>query len=209
MRITREMKNGIVTKVIAFKFKDAEADIERRRRELGPLLYRHLISDEQEARIKALPDWQQWCYTTSTISVSCEGYVRDFWLEKEGYEDRLSSTLPLDDPRPWRISFGKDLEVGPNHPFFGTFAAVYKSKVKLVKEKNELREKLRILLASCNTLKQLMAAWPEGERFFPQEVKYSTALVPVSLAADITKMLGLKPASTPATAAIRKAATTK
>lgn len=211
MRITKEMKDSIVTKAIAFKFKDAEADIERRRRELGPVLYRHAVSEEDEARVKALPNWQQWCYAVTGLTVTCEGYTSPYnlTLEKDRYFAHLSSAFFLDDPRPWCASANEYVKLKVGHPLFRQFAAVYKSNLKLETEKKELREKLRILLASCTTRKQLMAAWPEGERFFPQETKYSTALVPVSLAADITKMLGLKPASSPATNAVRKAATAK
>lgn len=219
MQLTKEHRENIVTQALRFRFREAEAAVEEARCALGPLMYSHLVPPKDEARVKAIgPDWQRWAFSTTQISIVHENFEdKGRFYARTRREDKLDQVLPLDAPRPFGAfePFRDEddgrmhtvFEIRKNHPLRSAFDKVVKQHHKLVNERNEVAVQLRALLNSRRTLKQLRAAWPEGERFFPAEPSKSTAVVSIGLSDQINKVLGLPEKADIATQAVRKAAT--
>lgn len=208
MRITKEMKAGIINDALLFKFKALEAEIEAERTALADAMYDHLFG-AVEAQARAMPEG--WIAYVQGLTISCDGFA---WqrLNSKGEllnPEMLGRDLKLSKPRPFPDNMSAfNLKITSDHPLWKQAWGLVKKHRKVLEDKTELRRKISALLAACTTLKQLREAWPEGEPFFPAEIKHSTALVPVGLSDQINKALGIPSAASVATQAVRKAANT-
>lgn len=211
MRITREDRADIARRALNMKFRERQEQFEKDLQAFGLELYKHEFG-AVEPQARAMPT--AWIKYGHLVSVRCDGFsyrgLNGFaGLENPDHQNKghdVTSQIPLGGSYPFPAAGLGYIEIPPEHPFRKQAQKLVKEFRKIVDDKEELRQKISALLASCNTRKQLMVAWPEGECFFPAEVKYSTALVPVSLTADINRALGLKPKASTAAAAIAKAA---
>lgn len=207
MKITKEMKANIVRDVLKFKFKAAEDKIAEMRTVFADALYAHFYGKD-EAQARAMP--KRWFAYDDTIRITCASYSYNYVVNLgthiEPKDDVVSSILRMTKDRPFPAC-EKEVKIDDKHPLWRQSQEIVKAHVKMMKDRTELRRKMYALLASCNTLKQLEAAWPEGKRFYPDEVK-NYAVVPVGLSDQINKALGLPEKASTATAAVRKAAST-
>jgi hypothetical protein len=218
MKITKEHKADIIRSVLAFKFRSEERAIEEGRKVLGEALYEFAYG-AHEVQVRALP--KGWVNYTRIVQIDCDGFKYDGWklgspdfnpvdMRHSDKMQNLNSHLPLsvDRPRPACMS-DNNLKVKPGHPLWKQAWGLVQRYRKMQDAREELRSKTQHLLSSVNTLKQLQEAWPEGERFFPKEVK-NYAVVPVGLSHQINEVLGIpEKTDNSATKAVRKAATTK
>jgi hypothetical protein len=207
VRLTRELRNTITIKALAGFMVAEKAAIEKRRVAFGIELYEH-THGSVEATVAGLPE--VWREMTETIYIECEGFEVKCppWKVHNHF---LDSKVSLGRLRPVPVSNGSDLEIeNANHPLWEKARQLVKDHVRIVKKEEELQQKIRDVLHSCNTVKQLEAAWPEGLQFLPANYTVTTtAIVPVGLSDQINAMLGIPSKASTATETVRKAATTK
>jgi len=205
-RITREMREDIVLKIVHNRFKDQRAALAAQHVALCDAAYKQELGEEGPKLARALNKIRPgWVRMGESLYVTAAGFVR---YTRNNSEPVRESTMSAERPIP--ESF-QGVDITDKHPLFKESQALVKAYASVSNAEKALSEKLFALLGSCNTLKQLRAAWPEGEAFYPVEPPaYRTALVPVTLTHEINQMLGIKSKPRSAAAkAIIKAATTK
>lgn len=189
MRITKETRSDIITHAVASKFTAREKALEDSRTQLADALY-HQEFGLVEPAARALPaGWVEHC---SEICCDAPGWV---WSRYMAKQEGPCRNLRMSVDRPMPNGGLRTIKVEKGDKLFKHSQDIVKEYLAIAKEKEALRDALNRLLLSVTTLKQLRATWPEGEPFFPRELKYSTALVPVTLTRDINQMLGLAPRS--------------
>jgi hypothetical protein len=214
-KLTKELKLSIITKVMK-DFKAAEkAAIEERRIAFGTELYEHTYS-AVEKTVEALPE--VWREMGESVVIECEGFGHKYPQKNHltgetvmsGDPEDLLDTVPLGRQRPFPNAryHTNSIDIGDKHPLWKKARKLVQDHIKIIRAENELREKINALLATCRTVKQLEAAWPEAIQFLPKNVVMTTALVPVGLSDQINKALGIPPIESVATSAVRKAAAT-
>lgn len=188
-RITNEMRKDIVTKACVGVIKPRRDAWEASRVVFADALYAHHY-DQSIAKMAA----------EDPILREYIPFGRELWIKAEGFgsshyskrNEKPSSSFQMSKDQPIPLK-GLSFELDDKHPLWKKLKALEREFHAINSEQEELECKLRLLLRSVNTLKQLRAAWPEGEEFYPSEVTHSTALVPITLTHEINKMLGLKP----------------
>lgn len=213
MRITKEARNDIVVKVLAAKFKERETALEASRTALADELY-HLMFGSVEAAARALPPG--WVDEGDNLVLNAPGWTcnTNQWRHRRGEEPKLiavyepHSHLRLSKPRPMPVVHAlHERKIEKGHTLYPHSQAIAKEHRAILEDKEILGEKLRALLNSVTTYKQLREAWPEGEKFFPADAKPMYAVVPATLTHEINRLLGLEPSlKRPARNAIAKAA---
>lgn len=214
IRLTREMRTSIRTKVLA-GFQAAEyAKIEERRIALGIELYEMTYGEVEPIVTPLSEDWRSMC---ETVEIECEGFNTKYPYAVAD-PDILDSRVHLGKPRPFPCGCGSvnDIQIkkipqkagfeGYEHPLWAKARKLVQDHLKLRAKEDEMIEKINSLLRSCNTVKQLEAAWPEAIDFLPKGLQHTTALVPVGLSDQINKALGIPSKASAATSAVREAA---
>jgi hypothetical protein len=216
VRLSRDMKDTIVAKAMkdfkAAEIKQLELDVQA----FANKAYEHKFGEGERVILKAgLPEI--WYAKDDTLHIECEGFEYRSTYSWPGSDvffhtryDTLNEKLKLGCDRvfPGNSSADCTVEIEPDHPLYKEARKLVQRYVKLHAAENELREKVWALLASCNTTKQLEAAWPEAVQFLPQGIATTTALVPVGLSDQINKALGIPSVASVGTSAVRKAAAT-
>lgn len=215
MKLTNEMRRTVVTKAMA-GFMQIEKDIiEQRRLAFGTEVYEHTYG-AAEPIVMALSE--EWRSMDDDVVISCDGFDAKHRGLCQGLPEHLNCSISLGRSRPFPPSYSrtdvtinaakeKNGVVTPEHPLYKKAQKLVKDHFAILQKEDELRSKIRALLASCNTVRQLEAAWPEAMQFLPTTYSHSTALVPVGLSDQINKALGIPPKASAATTAVRKAAT--
>lgn len=198
MKITNEVRLDIRRKVLASKFKAREAALQNAITEFADAVYEHAYGTIA-ARVLELP--VEWRHMTDSIYFTAPGWTTKY---RVSLDDGPSGRAALSRERP-EPKVRSELAITKDHPLFARSQAIVKEHHAIRDEREALSDKVNALLRSVNTDKQLRAAWPEGEQFFPREVQHSTALVPITLTHDINRMLGLEPTPTATKKAIAKA----
>lgn len=186
MKLTNQHRADIIKACIKKTFSEREAAYQTQRAALADALY------EQEygaaAKIAAkLPDG--WCNTTGRMKISCPGFSYHAL-------DKCDATLVMSAHR--RIPYHEKnlIKVAEGDSLFDQACAVAAEFEALHAARVELDNAIRGIVYACTTRDKLMAAWPEGEAFFPVDTPRQTALVPYALALTVNKIMGLPDPST-------------
>jgi hypothetical protein len=204
LRLTKEMRDHIITKAMAGRFDARRAELQTARDALALAVYKYQFGKD-EAIARALGTL--WVQMESEIRIEGIGLL---WGGRGAIDPLRDESFRLDKSYPFPSGHeGNNVYIDEAHPLHGSCDYLIKALNKLDADVAELRGKINSLLLSCSTLKQLREAWPEGEPFFPPEApQYSTALVPITLTHDINKALGLKPVK-PANPVVKAAVAAK
>lgn len=213
MKLTNEMRRTVLTKMMTGYMAAEKVEIEQRRLAFGVEVYEHTYGAAEPVVMGLSEEWRS---MDDAVVIACDGFACK--RHCVGCAEDLDSSIPLGRSRPFPCSYSRtDVTVHaakdkndvhtPAHPLYKKAQKLVKDHRAILKKEEELREKIRALLASCNTVKQLEAAWPEAMQYLPTTYSHSTALVPVGLSDQINKALGIPSKASSATTAVRKAAT--
>lgn len=187
-RITNSMREDIVTKIVHSRFKERKAALESRRTAFAEAAYAHEFSAEWLAAARALNKLRPGSVKMEeTLYINAPDFKGDYRSsEGPSRNHNLSKEHPIPD-------VFEGIVINQQHPLRKESQDIAKEHLAIIEASKALTSKLTALLHSCNTLKQLREAWPEGEAFYPGEPpSYRTALVPVTLTHEINQMLGIK-----------------
>ncbi len=184
MKLTNEHRQSIIKACIKATFSKRDDVVKALQIKLGDAMYEHLHGATAKIADK-LPDG--WCSTQGTIRITMAGFSHHA-------AGKHRDNIPLSKHRRFPTFGNHQLTINPDHPLHDQADALLDEYLALESAKAELEGSLRGVVYGVNTLAKLQEAWPEGEKYFPVEQAKKTAVVPYELAAQVNKIMGLKPA---------------
>ena len=182
MKLSRKIRDEIISAAMTAKFKEREKAHEIDTTMFADALFTHEFG-ETEKLAKALPE--SWANFKGQVTLCCDGYG----FHKSGSKHAsLKLSKQRRGPR-----YLDDITITKKHPLYKQACGLAEDYAKIEKEKEELESKLYQLVYSANTVAKLLELWPEAKQFVPAEVgRATTSLVPVGLADEVNKLLGIK-----------------
>jgi hypothetical protein len=184
MKLTKEQKESIIEKCTAATFGKREAAHEAARTKLADALYAHEHGAAEKIAAKLPKEWQH--------------TIGDFYIKHDGFSNhwRAEPNIASGNLKLSKLHLGPSnhslyITVKKDHPLYQRADEVARAEVALSKEREALNAKLRRLMASVNTDKQLMEVWPEGKKFFPKFELPARGMIPVSLVGEINSIVGV------------------
>ncbi len=185
MKLTIEKRDYIISDCVDATFKKREAALLKARTTFADALYAHVFVNIEKLAAKLPANWIQ---LTKEIFITCDGYSKCRWPNKG--EGNATFDLSKNQACPHRY-LGNEFVIDPEHKFFNPAQKLLVEFNSINKGKEELRESLRGLLYSVNTLAQLKEAWPEGAQYFPVEEVKTTAVINYDAAKKVNSIMGL------------------
>lgn len=183
MKLNKEQKESIINRCVAATFGKREAAIKAERTKLADALWTHEHGAAEKIAAKLPKEWQ---HTVGNIYIKHDGFSQRYRPEP----NTASHDLKLSKLRLGPHSGSVYITVKKDHPMYKRADDVARAEVALMKEREALENKLKSLLASVNTDKQLMEVWPEGKKFFPHFEAPARGMVPVGLVKEINTITG-------------------
>ena len=176
VRLTREMRNLILSKMMKHAFGDRTAILDKEFSLLGQDVYNDVYPNSLQAKMKALPDG--FLPTNSHMHVSFGGQIANVSF---GCSLRVSAALGYNPTKIYPASDGLSVK----------YFELDKQRHVLDEERDKAKAAARAALNSCNTTRSLLAVWPEAEPFLreylePPPVRALTLSIP-----DLNKQLRL------------------
>lgn len=190
MNLNKQIRQDIVTAAASAKFDPVFAEIKRARTNIADEIYNHLHADDEKRIKKAAPEG--WYATINKVRiVKLTGFTSTMY-KKEMPPKEVDCELIMSNRRPYSVHQNAlEFKPNPGSIFNAELEAVRDKEIKARADKLALEADLRAIVNSANTLKQLKQIWPEGEAYFPEEVKKTGALVPVDAIKKVNEKLGL------------------
>lgn len=181
MKLSKAVREQIISAAMSAAFKERYKGHDINTRALADALFTQEYG-KAETIAKKLP--AGWVSRKSNITIQCDGFG---W-------NKLSikhSCLPLSSNR-LGPQFHSEVKVDHSHKLYKHAAALAAEYAELESDREQLHSKLSALVYSANTVARLLELWPEAQLFMPQQMASgSTALVPVGLADEVNKLLGI------------------
>jgi hypothetical protein len=145
-RLTNDMRNTIIDRVLEHRFGKAKAELEARKKALAVEAYDTLFPKELQAKLAEIP--KDWLNYGSYFRLNVAGQSHDFETDKPLWNNNYKRfTIPREAPVCQKIlTWAED-------------SVVWEQK------RREAKEMAQAALARANTLPKLVAAWPEVEPF--------------------------------------------
>lgn len=182
-RLTNAARDEAIESAVEAKLSKRRKALDDARAKLADALYAYTFN-EWLVGILAVPEF--WFDTTEEVKISCPGF-REYWKGGPGPDSRLKMSVP----RRWPQAGYSTIEIKDDHPLFAEAQAIVKEHNKLEDAEDKLRTKLRSLLYSVKTFKQLEAEWPEGKAFWPKDAAPVYGVIPATLTMELNEMLGI------------------
>lgn len=188
MNLTNAMRDHAVEAATKKAFGKREDAHDAARRKLGAAIYRNEYGAAGKVAAK-LP--RGWVSHASELKIRHPDFERhdSYSVKLEGLKEDSKISIGASQPVP---HYNPEIKIGEDHAMFEACCELSEQGYKLRKEKAEFQSKVRALLRSCNTVKQLTERWPEGVKLLPapKNPPPSKALVPASLAAEVNRIMG-------------------
>lgn len=168
VRLTRDVRAAIVENTKAM-FEDR---ITKLREKITPDIdlkeaYMEYLAPYKEA-LAAVP--QEFIKTVSTVEIRFAHSNQSQFESADTYEYRRSlvHTTRFDDPVPaTSTSYSAELTI-INDKVFEYLYTAKKALLQATKERDDLTREVQTAVGQCNTLGQLLKAWPQAEHVVPQ-----------------------------------------
>lgn len=188
--LTKDERMSIVEAAMAAKFTVRQQAFQHAKTQLADALYGLLVSPEEEAAVKALGS--RWYETAETLYVNCDGFHnRGEGAGTDYRADMVDARLALSAERPLPTIHHDELTIAEGHVLWPITRVLVAERAAMLEERRTLYHQLISIVASARTRKQLLALWPEGEKFLPAETQRSMALVPIDAVKAVNAALGL------------------
>jgi hypothetical protein len=179
VRLNDRVREAILRRILEHAFGKAREAIAADRESLARLVYDDVYPSDIQRKMLRLPEG--FFETGTQICVSMGGQCVQFDIPdrlvawKHHYFNRPAATYPAD------------------HPFTKLHNELHARTLRLDEESSRARAQAMAVLQSCETCKQLVAAWPEAEPFSRD---FATSAAPRVLAltvkvSDLNGWLGL------------------
>ena len=175
VRMSAQLRDNIVYKAGTIFIKPRERAEKALAEDYADRVMDEIWNKDYKEYVDLIPD--SWCVEVDEIS----GSVRGMYKEKETshhIDKKLikSYKLPnLNDVVNWSSDFNiTDYPISQS--LFDEISKYHARKDKVANEEREFKNHLRATLTKCNTLKQFLDVWPDGEELIPAPVleKYNT-----------------------------------
>lgn len=184
MKLNKEQKESIISRCVTATFGKREAAIKAERTKLADALWTHEHGAAEKIAAKLPKEWQ---HTVGNFYINHDGFSQQFRPEP----NTARNDLKLSKLRLGPSNHSVYITVKKDHPMYKRADDVSRAEVALIKERDDLQNKLQRLLAGVNTDKQLMEVWPEGKKFFPEFEAPARGMIPVGLVKEINAMTGM------------------
>lgn len=187
MRITKEMRTEIIAACVKAMFDKRRKAYDAARVKLADTIYAREFGSSEEIAA-TLP--RQWQHTMGSLTIRHDGYARES-VYNAPPPNTVGSTLKLSKLRLAPHSGVIEVKITKGDHLYKMADDVSRTGCKIKAEAEALTEKLGVLLAAITTSNQLLAAWPEGAKFFPDftPVQRATGIVPVSLIKEVNAIV--------------------
>lgn len=184
MRLTTQLRAGILTKVMKHRFEDTIASLIETEKALAAEVYAKVHPKKILARMEELPPG--WLRKNTTISAKFGKSTNT--LNFNG-RSRMINVLSKYGPRRGEDkyltmldkNFGVAVVLDDDDPIVGVYD-VYRDAVKDLEERiKTVENETRIALSTFNTRKTLVAAWPEIASFVSEEPKKNLPALPIEV----------------------------
>ena len=175
VRMSAQLRDNIVYRAGTIFIKPRERAEKALAEDYADRVMDEIWNKDYKEYVNLIPD--SWCVEVDEIS----GSVRGMYKEKETshhIDKKLikSYKLPnLNNVVNWSSDF--DITDYPiSQSLFDEISKYHARKDKVAREEREFKDHLRATLTKCNTLKQFLDVWPDGEELIPAPVleKYNT-----------------------------------
>lgn len=194
MKLTNEIRKQIVDAAIAkSKVPKMREHVLQGRRALALKAYQAAVAVPSEIANLPYSVSAAWVRRVSTIFVYADGFSRydNFDSRPDTARGLLPVELKLEDPVVVPLHFNQVM--AKEHPAVAKAAAkLHADHLAANEYEDTLRQKLSAIVASANTVEQLLRTWPEGKPFVPAPKTPVRALVDTKTVAEINETLGLK-----------------
>lgn len=170
-RLTKSMREMILNNAIADKFKKQQDEFEQREMDIADAIYLEVTTKEEREAVKILIK-KGWLSSSHSMFVSARGY---------------STNLVTREPVLYNMS---RLQTVKNSDALIEYLT---AKNKFNETLQDTKHKLRRMLESISSVKQLREAWPEGAEYYDPVAKQYTRTpnLPTVRVEEINKLLGL------------------
>ena len=175
VRLTQEMRNLILSKMMKHAFGDRTAILDKAFSLLGQDVYNDVYPKSLQAKMKALPDG--FLPTSSHMHVSFGGRIANVSF---GCSLRVSAALEYNLTKIYSAIDGLSVR----------YFELAKQRNVLDEESYKAEAAARAALNSCNTTRSLLAVWPEAEPFLKEYLAPPVRALTLSIP-DLNKQLRL------------------
>jgi len=177
-KLTKGKRSTILRLIIEHRFNAPKKTLEERKEKVANTLYEMLYDEETRKKMNALPKgWLE-----RKINFNCRT-LDNGWIG-----------FPMSEARPFKYEDVNKTVVYDTRSGESILIADYKSdEMDLEREISAARTKIKAVLESVNTDKQLVAVWPEAEQFIIKAMGKIHTNLPTVVIADLNKALDLPP----------------
>jgi len=174
-RLTDTIRRQIVDKALNQTLAIKEAELKQREIDLGAKAYDEAVPKKLRDALANIPSG--WVIMKKSVSFNANGWV-------------VKMDFPFEKAVPRHAEY--------NNPAIGSVSETTadelqrwaQDKKSLAEERDTMSSKLRAMLGSFYTFKQMRDRWPAGSEFY-DEFDHEKTNVPMIMVEDINKMLGI------------------
>lgn len=174
-KLTNNVRSDIVLRAMKHRFTDDEKFVREMKNELAGMIYAEAFTKKDREKMCSLPDG--WLPTTSVILANIQGMHVSLCTDRR-------FIVPANKRNDYLGSFAAGTAVA------NKWSDIINIESELKRKRDEVRATMNAVLRSVNTVKQLLVAWPECERFLHGLIRVP-ASVPAIPVDNLNKMLGL------------------
>lgn len=177
MKLTKEIREKIIRKIIVDSTAKEEESLKKRENKLAVVCYNTVYSKQERDAASALP--AGWLRTCNCLRFNIAGMtvqLRAAEHMRTKYNDHCYTlgTITDDGIRQQFMAYHNDVE-------------------SLKTKKRQIEAQATAVLGAVNTYKQLQETWPEGKKFYSEFApKKESQNLPAVLIEDFNKTLGIK-----------------
>lgn len=177
-RLTNTLRDEITKSVVTELFRERKAARVASNNKLAEKLLAWYVEPKNAALVKQLPG--EYFFETGAIR-----YEAPTVVGKSSDYGAIQTSVGLRIPA--ILQYGR-IEVPLTHGLWKEIRASEAEAVSINGDESELREKVNGLLYGVNTVKALLAAWPEVEEYLPK-FEETTANLPAVCAGELNDMI--------------------